>query len=90
MAVSWKVCQVKPSELLKTLQLITDERYRVFEVSPTPGNTSTEHSTSFTVVAYRLTRETNQKDHYHHNNRKFEDSSQENLSSNEKSASNST
>jgi len=54
MAVAWKVQQVSPSKLQETLDAYSNERFRVFEVSPTPGP---ENVGQFTVVGYRMSYE---------------------------------
>ena len=70
MAVNWKVStDVAPADLQKTLEEFTNERWRVMSVNITPDQKHegdvgwTTHSPgTFTVVAYRMSRESRQRD----------------------------
>ena len=54
MSVSWKCLEVLPNELQVTLESLTNEKWRVLQVSPTPAAEPTYSATKFTVVSYRM------------------------------------
>ena len=61
MAVNWKCLEVLPSELQATLESLTNDRWRVLQVSPTPAQEPTYNATRFTVVSYRMVYEKNDR-----------------------------
>lgn len=61
MAVSWKCVEVVPVDLQKTLEGLTDERWRILSVNVTPDikhesdvGWTTHSPGTFTVVGYRM------------------------------------
>lgn len=62
MAVSWRAVEVKPSDLQKTLEEMTNNRWRILSVGVTPDTkyeSDIRSPGTFTIVGYRVTREDN-------------------------------